>query len=325
MTPSILVFAACVAAVTLIAGLAYRRVWVRLRGTAVTPTGFGVFLALALLAASLAFRLPGAVSIAFSIIAGATAIYWLDDLRELSARLRMAVSFATGAAVCGLLLSGDATLPLWLVVGACVAAGGVNVVLTNIVNFYDGADLNLATFIALTAGGILLLAGGSTAMTVSAVACLGFIAPFAIMNSRPRTIYLGDAGSFAFACLLTMMAIIYLKGDGEVPPTVAIPLALPAFDTFYVFCIRMIEKHDLMTRNYLHLYQRLNEHRRGFFYLVPQFVNAFMVLAASMVLETVGVHPFVAVALSAIGVTVPFYFACRRFLLPRAAGAGASS
>lgn len=325
MTPSLLVFAACVAAVTLIAGLAYRRVWIRLRGTAATPTGFGVFLAAALLAGSLVFHLPGPVSIAFGIIAGATAIYWLDDLRELSARLRMAVSFATGAAVCGLLLSGDANLSLWLIVGACLAAGGVNVVLTNIVNFYDGADLNLATFIALTAAGILLFTGGSIAMLVSAVACLGFIAPFAIMNSRPRTIYLGDAGSFAFASLLTMMTIIYLRGGRELPPTVAIPLALPAFDTFYVFCVRMIEKHDLLTRNYLHLYQKLNEHRRGFFYLVPQFANTLMALAVSMALQAAGLHPFVAVVLSAIGVTVPFYFACRRFLLPRAAGAGASS
>lgn len=325
MTPSPLVFAACVAAVTLIAGLTYRHVWIRLRGTAVTPTGFGALLAVALLAASLTFRLPVPVCIAFGVICGATAIYWLDDLRELSARLRMAVSFATGGAVCGLLLWGDVNLPLWLIVGACLAAGALNVVLTNIVNFYDGADLNLATFIALTAIGILVLAGGSTAMTTAAIACLGFIAPFAIMNSRPRTIYLGDAGSFAFACLLTMMAIVYLRGDGGLPPTVAIPLALPAFDTFYVFCIRMIEKHDLLTRNYLHLYQKLNEHRRGFFYLLPQVINAFLVLALSMVLEAGGAHPFIAVAVSAIGVTVPFYFACRRFLLPRPAGASAPS
>lgn len=324
MTPSILIFAACVAIITLATALIYRRLWIRLRGTVVTPTGFGAFLALALLAGSVFLRLPGNVVIAFSVIAAATAVYWLDDLKELSARLRMAVSFATGAAICGLLLPGDGDLPLWVILGACLAAGGLNVVLTNIVNFYDGADLNLATFIALTAGGILLLSNGSPAMTVSAVACLAFIAPFAVMNSRPRTIYLGDAGSFAFANLVTMMAIIYLRGGNELPPTVAIALALPAFDTFYVFCVRMIEKHDLLTRNYLHLYQKLNQHRPGFFYLVPQFINALLVLAAATGLQAVGVSPFFAVLFAAAGVTIPFYFGCRRFLLPRNDEAGAS-
>lgn len=324
MTPSMLIFAGCVAIVTLVAGLTYRRLWIRVRGTVVTPTGFGAFLAIALLVGAIVLGMPENVTIAFAIVATATAIYWLDDLRELSARLRMTVSFATGAAVCGLLLAGDGDLPLWVVVAACLAAGGLNVVLTNIVNFYDGADLNLATFIALTAGGILLLSDGSPTMTASAVACLAFIAPFAVMNSRPRTIYLGDAGSFAFASLLTMMAIIYLRGGDELPPTVAIPLALPAFDTFYVFCVRMIEKHDLLTRNYLHLYQKLNQHRSGFFYLVPQIVNALLLLAAATGLQAVGVSPFFAVLIAAVGVTVPFYFGCRRFLLPRNDKEGAS-
>lgn len=324
MMPSILIFAACVAAVTLVTGLAYRQVWIRFRGTLVTPTGFGAFLAIALLAGSIVLSMPGNVTIAFAIVATATALYWLDDLRELSARLRMAVSFATGVAVCGLLLHDDTNLGPWVVVASCLAAGGLNVILTNIVNFYDGADLNLATFIALTAGGILLLSDVSPAMTVSAVACLAFIAPFAVLNSRPRTIYLGDAGSFAFASLVTMMAIIYLRGAGELPPTVAIPLALPAFDTFYVFCIRMIEKHDLLTRNYLHLYQKLNQHRPGFFYLVPQFVNALLQLAAASGLQALGVSPFFAVLIAAIGVTIPFYFGCRRYLLPRNDEAGAS-
>jgi len=317
VTSAHLVFAAAVAAATRLGALGYRRLWIDRLGAALTPTGFGSFLAVALFAGAVVFRLPWNVSVAFAILVAATALYWVDDLRELSARLRMAVSFATGAAICGLLLAGGEHLPLWMILGTCVAAGGLNVVLTNIVNFYDGADLNLATFIALIAGGILLLAGGSPTMMVSAIACLAFIAPFAVMNSRPRTIYLGDSGSFAFASLLTMMAIIYFHGGEGLPPTVAIPLALPAFDTFYVFCIRMIEKHDLLTRNYLHLYQKLNQHRPGFLYLAPQIVNAMLVWAASAALQTLGLTPFFSVLFAVVGVTVPFYFACRRFLLPR--------
>ncbi|MBL0968881.1 MAG: hypothetical protein IBJ02_07205 [Brevundimonas sp.] len=324
MTSSLQLFTFLLAVVTLVAGLAYRRAWIRMRGDAVTPTGFGALLALALLAASLVFQLPTSISIAFGIIAGATALYWLDDLQELSARLRMAVSFATGVAICWLLLKDNAGIPVWLMVLACALAGGVNVVLTNIINFYDGADLNLATVIALTAIGLLWLAGDSREMVVSAMACLGFIAPFAIMNSRPKTIYLGDAGSFAFACLLTMMTVICLREPGGLTPAVAVPLALPAFDTFYVFCVRMIEKHDLLTRNYLHLYQKLNTHRPGFVYLAPQVVNAVLVLGVFTLLQKAGVNLFLAVLIAGAGVTIPFYFLCRRFLLPRSAQAAGS-
>lgn len=189
--------------------------------------------------------------------------------------------------------------------------------LTNIVNFYDGADLNLATFIALTAVAILIFAPPRHFIIANGIAFLAFIVPFAVINSRPKTIYLGDAGSFAFASFLTVVAISYFRGDG-LAPQVAIPLALPALDTFYVLCIRIAEKHDLMTRNYLHLYQKLNHYYKGFGYLLPQIANAALSLALAAALQTFGLHEFVAVASGMILVTIPFYFACRKLLLPSA-------
>jgi hypothetical protein len=96
---------------------------------------------------------------------------------------------------------------------------------------------------------------------------------------------------------------------------VAVPLALPALDTFYVLCFRIIDKQDLMTRNELHLYQRLNSHYRGFAYLLPQIANVAIVLAAGALLQTIGVPRFAAAAI-ALALTIPFYFACRLLLLP---------
>jgi UDP-N-acetylmuramyl pentapeptide phosphotransferase/UDP-N-acetylglucosamine-1-phosphate transferase len=308
-----LMFAACVAVLTLVGGLIYRVAWQRLVGSESTPTGFGAFLAVALLAAAMVFQIPNVVTLSLVVLLVATAIYWFDDFRGLSARLRMAISFVTGAILCVLLLSGQGRYAGTIVVFA-VGAGALNLVLTNIVNFYDGADLNLATFVALTACAIMLFVPGDQFLFASAIACLGFIAPFAILNSRPKTIYLGDAGSFAFACFLTMIAINYFSTD-HADPRVAIPLALPAFDTFYVLMVRIIEKHDLMTRNYLHLYQRLNRQYSGFGYLLPQIVNAGLVLAFAAALEAVGWNRLLAAVTAMILVTVPFYFACRKVLL----------
>jgi hypothetical protein len=64
----------------------------------------------------------------------------------------------------------------------------------------------------------------------------------------------------------------------SIPAEAAIPLALPAFDVFFVLLIRIREKHDLLTRNYLHLYQRLNRRYAGFGYLLPQIMNALLCL-----------------------------------------------
>jgi UDP-N-acetylmuramyl pentapeptide phosphotransferase/UDP-N-acetylglucosamine-1-phosphate transferase len=145
---------------------------------------------------------------------------------------------------------------------------------------------------------------------------MAFIVPFGLLNSRPKSIYLGDAGSFAFASFLTAVAVIYFV-RGDLAAEVAIPLALPTLDTAYVFCVRIIEKHDLLTRNYLHLYQKLEKYYPRFVYLLPQVINAAIVLVVSMWLKTFGINDFAAVTVAMFVVTLPFYFACRRWLLPR--------
>jgi UDP-GlcNAc:undecaprenyl-phosphate GlcNAc-1-phosphate transferase len=314
MTLSVLLFFGCMAALTLLGGLAYRRLWRRWRGLEVTPTGFGVFLAPALLAAAVVFRAPSGAIAAFAIIAAAAAVYWLDDLRGLGIRFRIAISFAAGAAVCACLLADGQSFPWSLLIVSCVAAGVLNVVLTTMVNFYDGADLNIATLIGLCSLTLLVFAPADAFVTSGAVACVAFIVPFAVLNSRPRIIYFGDSGSFVFASFLTIIAIVYFK-DGNLPAQVVIPMALPAFDTFYVLCIRITAGHDLKTRNYLHLYQRLSHHKKGFGYLAPQIVNAGLVLAMAAALQAAGLKQLVAVVAAMVLVTVPFYFACRKLLL----------
>jgi UDP-N-acetylmuramyl pentapeptide phosphotransferase/UDP-N-acetylglucosamine-1-phosphate transferase len=314
LTPAT-VFAIGTAAFTLAAAFAYRRLWMKLRGTQVTPTGFGVLLAPALFGAAIAAGASLQLQVALGIAALATAAYWLDDFRELSARLRMLISFAVGVAIGAAYLIDDSPYPLLAVLGICLTAGLLSVALTNIVNFYDGADLNLATFIALTAAVILIFSPAHREWTPVAVACLAFIAPFAALNSRPKTLYLGDSGSFAFASLLTVMAVAFVENFESLPPEAAIPAALPAFDVFFVFSIRVKEKHDLLTRNYLHLYQRLNQRYPGFGYLLPQIANAALCLIVAAALQSLGLGRILSVILAMLLVTIPFYFACRMLFL----------
>ena len=307
-------FAVLTAVTILLAGLIYRRLWIRFRSQEIVPTGFGVVLSFALLAAALALGMPRDVALAYGVIAAASAIYWFDDAIELSPKSRIVISFITGAAVAWVLLSGAfQTLPL--LIGLCLAAGVVNVGLTNVVNFYDGNDLNIATLIGLLAVTTLAFSVQDSFMQVTALVTLAVVIPFAILNIRPKTIYFGDAGCFAVASLLTAMVAVYIRNSNDFLPAAAIPMALPTLDVFFVLGIRIVEKHDLLTRNYLHLYQKLNQRYRGFGYLAPQPVNVVLGLGAYLALRAAGCGAFVSTLLAAVVVTPIVYFGARRLFL----------
>lgn len=314
LTPSLGLFVVAVSIFTFAAGLAYRRIWSRSRSDGVTPTGFGVLLAPVMLGAALITNATAPLIISLAIVGLVTAIYWIDDLVHLSARLRILISFLAGIGIALAYLSGVGLgWPALLV--ASLGAGCLCVVLTNMVNFCDGADLNLASFIVLTSTMILLFSPADRDWVPVSVGALAFILPFGVMNSRPRTIYLGDSGSFAFAGLLTAMAVAFFQNVANLAPEAAIPAALPTLDVAYVFAIRIIEKHDLLTRNYLHLYQRLNRRHKGFGYLLPQFINVALCLATAALLRQAGIGRIISVIIAMVCVTIPFYLCCRRILL----------
>ncbi len=267
-----------------------------------------------MLAAALISGASGALIAALAVIAVVTLIFWIDDLVHVSALLRLLVSFLAGMGI-GWAYGFDQSWGWLALVAFVLAAGLVSVVLTNMVNFCDGADLNLASFIGLTGAMILLFTPPDRDWVSVAVGALAFTLPFAVMNSRPRTLYLGDSGSFAFAGLLTAMAVAFVQNFGNIAPEAAIPAALPTLDVAYVFAVRIIEKHDMLTRNYLHLYQRLNRRHAGFGYLLPQFVNLVLCLGAAVLLQALGMGRNLSVVIAMVVVTLPFYFLCRRIFL----------
>lgn len=320
MTDANIILNVCVVILTFAAGLVYRHVWRRLRGPEVTPSGFGVLLSFVLLVTTAIAGGSLELRASLVIVAFASIVYWFDDVIELRAWPRILISFTAGVLIAIAFVFWNVAHSLLLALGVCLAVGIINVVLTNVVNFYDGADLNLATFIVLTAGLVLVFAPAQSDWVPIALACLAFVIPFAVMNSRPKTIYLGDSGSFVFASLLTLMGVSFFTDMHSISPEVAIPAALPAFDVFFVLLMRIREKHDLLTRNYLHLYQRLNRRYKGFGYLLPQIMNTVLCLAFATALQAEGLGKSLSTIVAMTLVTIPFYFTCRWFFLGGKAG-----
>jgi UDP-N-acetylmuramyl pentapeptide phosphotransferase/UDP-N-acetylglucosamine-1-phosphate transferase len=315
MTPRVMLwFIAILAALSLFGGLIYRRLWIGLKGSEQTPTGYGGLLAIFLLCGAIYLQAPADLVWSYALIAAAAVIYWCDDVLGLSRRHRVVIQFASGFAVCWLLLAG-VRLGAPTLIGCGLAAGLVNVVLTNAVNFSDGADLNVATVMVLTAAVILLIGPDAAFMRPSAIIILAFVLPFALLNCRPRTIYFGDAGCFVFASFLTIMTVCHFRNGTDQAAFAAIPLALPVYDACYVVVWRVRNKEDILTRNYLHLYQKLQIKYRNFGYLLPQPLNIAVVVAVALILQHFGLNALFAVTLAMLLATPAFYALYRRLAL----------
>lgn len=309
--PALLCIAAGIIATFAVAQV-YRTIWRRVRGASHTPSGFGALLAPALLIAASIAGVSPQLEWALIATAAGTLAYWFDDAIEISARLRVVIAVLTGCVIGLAYLIPVGVSPFALIL-LVAAAGFIHVALVNMVNFQDGADLNLATFVILTATLLLAFAPTPADWTPLAIGCLVFILPFAAINSRPHSLYFGDSGSFAFAALFTIMGIAFLFGPYPPPPEAAIPAALPVVDTAFVTAHRIRIRQRFTTRHYFHLYQRLQTSRPGFTYLAPQLVNAALCLAAAAGLQALGLDRVLSVALATAAVSLLFFLAARRW------------
>ena len=308
------IFLICILIFTFISIFFYRLIWKRFHGLEQTPTGFGVILSIFLFTTSVVFQFPNVYLISLTTILIATIIYWFDDIIEISPLFRTFLSFITGAIIGAVFLGLSLNHEIFLNIFFCLIFGLINVTLTNIVNFYDGADLNLSTFIILAFILVLAFLPGNSEWVLISLSGLAFIIPFAIINSRPQTLYLGDSGSFVFASLLTSLIIFFLKDINSINLKIIIPIALPAFDVFFVLILRIKEKQDLLSRNYLHLYQKLKHKYGGYFYLLPQIGNTLLCLMFANFLQLNSVGNILSVLISIILITPIFYYFTRRLV-----------
>ena len=186
--------------------------------TAPTPRGGG--LAVVVVVASW-LTLAGFAGIAeWKFVAGVgggsvavAAIGWLDDLRSLSANVRLACHFlaATWTVWC---LGGMPSLSLGYtnahlgIAGAVLAVVGL-VWMTNLFNFMDGID-GIAGVEALSigafGGGLLLVSGAPVLATLSLVTA-GAAFGFLLWNWSPARIFLGDVGSGFLGFVFGSLAI----------------------------------------------------------------------------------------------------------------------
>ena len=184
------------------AGLAIDEPNARSLHTAPVPRtgGIGLLLGIASGWSLITTNFPWPVWAALAIV---IAISLVDDLRGLSAAIRLAAHLLAAALAATALLGSESPMPVFLTV---LAIGWM----CNLYNFMDGSD-GLAGGMALSgflAYAIAAWLSGSTQFALLNLAIAAAAAGFLVHNFHPARIFLGDAGSvplgfLAAACGLT--------------------------------------------------------------------------------------------------------------------------
>lgn len=203
------------------------------------------------------------------LLAAATLIFivgFIDDLRGLPARVKLAVELvaatvlcAVGVRVSALEITDGYLLPLgqW---GAPLTILWI-VGITNVVNLSDGLDGLAAGVSAVACAVIAIFAiySENLVMAVFMLALLGGLSGFLFYNFNPARIFMGDCGSlFVGFTIASASAMCLTKSSalvGLALPVLA--LGIPIFDAFFAILRRFLERRSLFAPDRSHFHHRL--------------------------------------------------------------------
>lgn len=140
----------------------------------------------------------------------------------------------------------------------------------NFLNFQDGEDLNISTLLIIIFFVFHFYSENKLIQNTSEI-ILYFLISFSFFNVKKNFLYFGDSGCYFVSI------IIFLFFYSELQNYLLIKLIFstilfPLTDVVYVILYRIFNKENLLTRNYLHIYQILSIKTKSKIYLL---INAF--------------------------------------------------
>ena len=293
----------------------YKVVWSNLLYHKETPTGFGIFLILTLFVFTLTLEGNQDNFYILSLILLFSLIYWFDDYMYLTSIFRFLVQFVSGFLLAYLCLHlnesnfGIYEIPILIFFGLS------SIFFTNIINFYDGLDLNISTLIFLFSLVLIFFINLNEIYFTYGIIIASFILGFSVFNFVPNNIFFGDSGCFAFGSFINLLLIqSFINQDLTSFIYIFIPLALPILDVFYVIILRIQLKEALLTRNYHHLYHKIEKKFKNKMYLIPQLLNIILLLILSSIIPFYSIIYVSIFIFLAIVITSLDYYLLRKFM-----------
>ena len=210
------------------------------------------------------------VGLALLFAAGAGLTGALDDMADLNAKVKLAVSIALAAGFVA--LAGPVvrlpgwegwSLPLWPAVGLIGAALWI-VTASNAVNFMDGANGLAPGALAVSFAALAIAAFGRGAPAIGVAAACGAASCAGLLplNMRGR-LFQGDVGALFAAFFFAALCLAAAGSNAEGPVTLYFgPIALMPFlaDVLLTLLARAAARKPLLSAHREHLYQRWLQH-----------------------------------------------------------------
>lgn len=199
--------------------------------------------------------------------------------------------------------------------------------ITNAVNLADGLDglAGGSTLLSLAAIAVLGYMAEQTAVVLIALAVMGSILGFLRFNTYPARVFMGDGGSQFLGFATGVLVIILTQGPGN-PYSVSLPvllLGLPILDTMLVMIQRLREGRSPFSPDRNHIHHRLLaiglDHYQAVFAIYV--VQALLVLAAYYLRDASDETILLCYALCCFAVVALLTWAGSRPLWPRPVGA----
>ena len=134
----------------------YKKIW-NLFFLKRIATGYGYLLIYFILIYSYLQESPLIDIRVFIVILFFSSIYWIDDIKHISFILRLLIQFFSGLTIAFLILIENNFIYNHNFIIIIIFSGFLNIFLTNIVNFYDGLDLNISIFSIILSWACLVL------------------------------------------------------------------------------------------------------------------------------------------------------------------------
>ncbi|WP_053218147.1 glycosyltransferase family 4 protein [Virgibacillus senegalensis] len=194
-----------------------------------------------------------------------TTIGFLDDLFELSAKVKFAVQLIAAGIV---VFNGVQITFINLPFGETLEFGYFSIPITliwivgitNAINLIDGLDglsAGVSSIALITISG-LAISLGDTFVALMGLMLLGSTLGFLVFNFHPAKIFMGDSGALFLGYMIGVFSVLGFKNVTLFSLIVPIIiLGVPILDTFFAIVRRIIQNKPLSAPDKLHLHHCL--------------------------------------------------------------------
>ena len=154
------------------------------------------------------------------------------------------------------------------------------IILVNSLNFQDGEDLNIAVLLIFIFTIFYLYSNNEVIENISKIILL-FLTTFSLFNFKKNYLYLGDSGCYVASIIIFLMTYDQINNLLLIKLLIAV-LFFPIVDVLYVIVYRFFKNENLLSRNYLHIYQILAQKTNVKLYLLPNIFFAILNILISL-------------------------------------------